>query len=96
MTSSATADPSSLRTRLWTGGRHTALHAQMEISVGPNRSMKWGVPDDTRDEATGDLIHDDLVIYTALCSILDDCEWGRAESTIIDSFDPLSDLGEVF
>jgi len=68
----------------------------MDISVGPNRSMKWGVPDGTRDQTTGDLIHDDLVISAALCAILDDCEWGRAESSIIDATDPLSDLGDVF
>ena len=37
---------------------------QMEIAVGPNRSMKWGVPDGSRDESSGDLLHDDLLIYT--------------------------------
>jgi len=68
----------------------------MEINPGPNRTMKWGVPDGTRDESTGNLIHDDLVISAALCSLLVECEWGRAESSIIDATDPLSDLGDVF
>ena len=58
--------------------------------------MKWSLPEGTRNLESGDLIHDDLVISAALCSILDDCEWGRAESTIIDSIDPLSDMGDVF
>lgn len=68
----------------------------MEISVGPNRSMKWGVPDGTRDQTTGDLVHDDLVISAALCSLLDDQAWGTAESSVVIAQDPLSDLGEVF
>ena len=58
--------------------------------------MKWGVPDGTRDSASGDLIHDDLVISVALCSVLDECEWGRGDSTLIHASDPLKDLGEVF
>ena len=68
----------------------------MEISIGPNRSMKWGVPDGTRDESSGELLHDDLVISAAMCALLDEQEWGRAESSIIDATDPLKDLGEVF
>lgn len=70
--------------------------SQMEISVGPNRSMKWGVPDSTRDESTGNLIHDDLVTSAALCVLLDEQEWGIGASSIIDAADPLSNLGEVF
>jgi hypothetical protein len=34
--------------------------------------MKWGVPDGTRDDSTGDLLHDDLVISAALCALLGD------------------------
>ncbi|MEA3440605.1 MAG: hypothetical protein U9R58_10015 [Chloroflexota bacterium] len=58
--------------------------------------MKWGVPDGTSDPASGDLIHDDLVISAAMCALLDDREWGRAESVIVEATDPLKDLGEVF
>ena len=68
----------------------------MEISVGPIRSMKWGVPDGTRDQTTGELIHDDLVISAALCSFLDGHQWGTAESSVAIAQDPLSDLGDVF
>jgi hypothetical protein len=71
-------------------------HTLMDISAGPNRTMKWVVPDGTREAATGDLIHDDLVISAALCALLDNCEWGRAESAIVEALDPLKDLGEVF
>ena len=72
------------------------VSCQMEINPGPNRTMKWGVPDSTRDESTGNLIHDDLIVSTALCALLDEQEWGLGESTIINAPDPLSSLGEVF
>ena len=68
----------------------------MEISVGPNRTMKWGVPNGTRDESTGDLLHDDLVISASLCALLEEQQWGTAESSIVIAQDPLSDLSEVF
>jgi len=32
----------------------------------------------------------------ALCSVLDDCEWGRAESMVIEATDPIDDFGDVF
>jgi hypothetical protein len=64
---------------------------QMEITTGPERRMKWSVPDGTRDE-TGEVIHDDLVISAALCSVLDEQEWGTAESAVVDAFDPLSNM----
>jgi hypothetical protein len=31
-----------------------------------------------------------------MCALLDNCEWGRAESVIVEAIDPLKDLGEVF
>lgn len=70
-------------------------HCLMDISAGPNRTMKWGVPDGTREAATGDLIHDDLVISAAMCSLLDDLVWGLAISEQI-HYDPLGDLKDVF
>ncbi|MEA3438867.1 MAG: hypothetical protein U9R58_01135 [Chloroflexota bacterium] len=70
-------------------------HTLMDISEGPNRTMKWGVPDGTRDAASGDLVHDDLVISAALCALLDDCDWGQAESILIEH-DPLAGFDEVY
>ena len=58
--------------------------------------MKWGVPDGTRDESSGEHLHDDLVISAALCALLDGKEWGRADSAIVYAEDPLGDLGDVF
>jgi len=65
---------------------------RMEIVPGPERRVKWHVPDGTRDPSTGDLIHDDLVISAAMTSILDDEDWGYAESAVVNAYDPLANL----
>ena len=67
-------------------------HAQMEILPGPERRMRWGVPEGMRDEASGELLHDDLLISAALCALLDEQEWGLAVSEIISPLDPIDDL----
>ena len=67
-------------------------HAQMEILPGPERRMRWGVPEGMRDEASGELLHDDLLISAALCALLDEQEWGTAVSEIISPLDPIDDL----
>ena len=67
-------------------------HTQMEILPGPGRMMRWSVPDGSRDPATGELLHDDLVISAALCAALEEMPWGVAKSEIIQPSDPLDDL----
>jgi len=47
-------------------------HCQYEILPGPNKTMRWGVPDGTRDPASGELMHDDLILSAALCAVLDE------------------------
>ena len=64
----------------------------MEIAPGPNRTMKWGVPDGTRNLQTGELIHDDLIISAAMCALLDEQSFGHARSEVIKAFDPLSNM----
>lgn len=68
----------------------------MKSWPGPNRMMRWGVPDGTRDIKTGELIHDDLIISAALCSTLDEQTWGLAISAVIPGYDPISSLTETF
>jgi hypothetical protein len=46
-----------------------------EIVAGPAKLMRWGVPDGTRDEASGELVHDDDLMTGAMCSILDRLDW---------------------
>lgn len=43
----------------------------MEIASGPERKMCWDAPDGRRIPATGEILHDDLLISMALCAELD-------------------------
>ena len=67
--------------------------AQMEVLPGPGKVMRWSVPDGTRDPASGDLVHDDLLVSAALCAALDRKPWGRAESAVVQAPDILEGLG---
>jgi hypothetical protein len=71
-------------------------HCQSTVQDGPGRLMRWGVPPSTRHAASGEIIHDDLLISAALCSYLDLCHWGIAESGVIPAADPLQGMGHVF
>ena len=65
---------------------------EMDILPGPNKIMRWSVPDGLRNPITGDLVHDDLLISSSLISVLDDYTFGKAQSTVIDAFDPLDNM----
>jgi hypothetical protein len=55
--------------------------------------MKWGVPDGTRDHATGELIHDDLLLSAALCAALDEQEWTVSGTPVmVQRRDPISEM----
>jgi len=68
----------------------------VQYEAKENQALSWSVPDGTRDPGTGDLVHDDWVLSAALCSLLDDLEWGLAESEVIEGFDPLEGMKEAF
>lgn len=66
-----------------------------EILVGPAKTMRWSVPDGTRD-ADGLLIHDDHVITDAMTAILDKLEWQVSTPTlIINQPDVLEEMSRV-
>jgi hypothetical protein len=66
---------------------------QSEIVPGPERRMRWGVPDTLRDPATGELVHDDLLLSAALCAVLDDQSWSLpGKTSIITRQDPLREM----
>ena len=44
---------------------------QFEILPGPQKRVKWGVPDGTRNPAPRELVHDDQLISAALVAVLD-------------------------
>ena len=66
---------------------------QMEITPGPERRMKWGVPDGMRSEITGLDLHDDWVISAALAAVLDEQAWTIGGSAlVITRPDPLLEM----
>lgn len=67
---------------------------QSEILTGPAKTMRWGVPDGTRD-TDGELIHDDIVMADSLVAELDQLEWHvPTEVRSTEGFDPLESAGE--
>jgi len=72
-------------------------HCQYEIAHGPEHYMRWGVPDGTRDAASGVLVHDDLVLSAALACALDGvAPTVRSGAALLPGVDPLAgmDRGE--
>jgi len=67
-------------------------YCQYQIMDGPGKLMRWGVPDGTRDVATGDILHDDYILSAALISLLDQEIWGTGESQVVMQKDILEDL----
>jgi hypothetical protein len=70
-------------------------YCQHEILPGPERRMRWGVPDGTRNPATGELVHDDLIISAALAAELDGQVWpAGGPALVVRALDPLDDMTE--
>ncbi len=68
---------------------------QSEILPGASKLMRWGVPDGTRDGASGELVHDDDLMTGAMCTLLDKMEWrprAYAPGVIIPGKDPLEEM----
>ena len=70
-------------------------NCQSTVLDGPGKVMRWGVPDGSRDEKSGELVHDDLILSAALCWVLDGQEWGLARSAVVKPIDPVYKLREV-
>jgi len=63
--------------------------SRSEVHPGPLKTLSWGVPANLRDQ-TGQFIHDDDLVSSALCAILDREQWGIHQETIeIEGFDPI-------
>jgi hypothetical protein len=66
-----------------------------EILIGPAKTMRWSVPDGTRD-ADGLLIHDDHVVTDAMTAILDKLQWVITSPTVIVNYpDVLDELSRI-
>jgi hypothetical protein len=60
-----------------------------EILPGPQKTLRWGVPDGTRGP-DGELIHDDFILADALTARLDQLEWRLSTAPgIVIARDPL-------
>jgi hypothetical protein len=70
---------------------------QFEIQNGPDKKMKWGVPDGARNPASGDLVHDDLVLSAALVAALDEQDWSvTGPALVVPGIDPLLEMDKGF
>jgi hypothetical protein len=70
---------------------------QYEVIPGPAKLMRWSVPDGTRNPATGELVHDDLVLSAALSGVLDDQDWAvTGPAVVIRRIDPLNEMDQGF
>ncbi len=68
-------------------------HCQYEIQPGPDKRIQWGVPEDTRNLQTGNLVHDDLLISAAMLSVLDSQPWSLpGPAAIVQAPDPLDSM----
>lgn len=66
------------------------------VSVGPDRLLKWSVPEGTRDPEGGQL-HDDLVMSAAMVAVLDEQNWVvNVEPALILAADPLEEMNGGF
>ena len=64
----------------------------VEYEAREKQTLRWSVPDGTRDLSTGELVHDDLVMSAALTAVLDKQEWYYGGPTlIVQGRDPLDD-----
>jgi len=69
---------------------------QAEVSQGPERLLRWSVPEGARDPEGG-LLHDDLALSAAMCAVLDDQSWHLASQTVlIPASDPILDMDGGF
>ena len=67
-----------------------------EVGIGPQKTLKWWVPDGTSDPLGG-LLHDDLVISAAMTAILDEYEWTPTFApAIIQASDPIREMDGGF
>jgi hypothetical protein len=64
-----------------------------EVLIGPQKTLRWGVPAGTRDE-NGALIHDDLLMADALLAEADKLDWSvHSPALVVPARDSLEEMG---
>jgi hypothetical protein len=67
-----------------------------EILPGPQKTLRWGVPESTR-LSTGELVHDDYLLADALVAVLDRMDWIiPTEARTVEAADPLKGMDNAF
>jgi len=70
-----------------------AAFCQYHVQSGPGKEIRWGVPDGTRDPASGERVHDDLLVSASLCALLDEENWTtHLPGVIIPGVDPMEEI----
>ena len=71
---------------------------QYEVIPGPGQQLRWGVPNGTRDPATGERVHDDTVLSAALAAVLEGLPWAAdtGPGTLLRAADPLDEMDRGF
>jgi hypothetical protein len=65
-----------------------------EILLGPQKTLRWSVPEGTRGPS-GELVHDDYLLADALVAVLDRMEWSvQTSAEASEGFDPLEGIKE--
>ncbi len=69
---------------------------QAEVSPGPERLLRWSVPEGARDPEGG-LLHDDLALSGAMVAVLDEQSWHvSSQSVLIAAHDPILEMDGGF
>ena len=76
--------------------REQYINCRSEILIGPSKTMRWGVPEGTRNQH-GLIIHDDIITTDALTAQLDLFDWYiQSETVIIEQADPLKEMDNAY
>jgi len=67
------------------------------VSIGPEKTLHWGVPEGARDPGSRQVLHDDLLISAAMTAVLDEQDWAYpAEPMLIAAPDPIREMEGAF
>lgn len=73
------------------------LAIEAECANGPERILRWAVPEGARDNLEGGKLRDDLAVSAAMVALLDELPWGiPAESLILPAPDPIEAMNGGF
>jgi hypothetical protein len=70
---------------------------QYKVSIGPEKTLHWGVPEGARDLGSRQVLHDDLLISAAMTAVLDEQDWAcPAEPMLIAAADPIREMERAY